>query len=215
MMDWWNSLSVVSQIFYCVAIPSTLLLLIQTVLLFLGIGDDADGVNGDVATDVSDAMPDDVPDAPDIDGPDVTELSDAAGWDSLKLFTLRGIVAFFVTFGWVGIVMDGAGAALWITIPVAFVCGGVMMVLLAMLFRWMMKLRSDGNLDNRNALGTSGKVYLTIPASRTGEGKVQIMLQGVYAERNAVTDDESPIPTGAEIVVIGVSGQTDLVVKRK
>ena len=211
MLDWWNTLSIASQVFYCIAIPATLLLLIQTVLLFLGIGDDADGVNGDVATDVSDALPDDVPDAPDADGIE----SDAVGWDSLKLFTLRGIVAFFVTFGWVGVVMDGAGAALWATLPVSFVCGAAMMILLAFLFRWLMNLRSDGNLDNRNAIGSSGKVYLTVPPSRSGEGKVQIMLQGVYAERNAVTDDESPIPTGAEIVVVGVSGQTDLVVRKK
>ena len=211
MMDWWNTLSIASQVFYCIAIPATLLLVIQTVLLFLGIGDDADGVNGDVATDVSDALPDDVPDASDADGIE----SDALGWDSLKLFTLRGIVAFFVTFGWVGIVMDGAGAALWATVPVSFACGAAMMVLLALLFRWLMNLRSDGNLDNRNAIGSSGKVYLTVPPSRSGEGKVQIMLQGVFVERNAVTDDESPIPTGAEVVVIGVSGQTDLVVKKK
>lgn len=211
MMDWWNTLSIASQVFYCIAIPATLLLVIQTVLLFLGIGDDADGVNGDVATDVSDALPDDIPDTPDSDGIE----SDALGWDSLKLFTLRGIVAFFVTFGWMGIVMDSAGAALWATIPVSFVCGAAMMVLLALLFRWLMNLRSDGNLDNRNAIGSSGKVYLTVPPSRSGEGKVQIMLQGVYAERNAVTDDETPIPTGAEIVVVGVSGQTDLVVRKK
>ena len=209
MMDWWNSLTSLSQIFYCIAIPSTLLLLIQTVLLFIGIGDEADGVDADVSTD---AMPDDVPD---VDGPDVSELSDAAGWDALKLFTLRGIVAFFVTFGWVGIVMDSAGAAIWATIPVAFACGAAMMYLLAMLFRWLMKLRSDGNIDNRNAIGTSGKVYLTIPASRSGAGKVQMLLQGVFVERNAVTDEEAPIPTGAEIVVVGVSGQTDLVVRKK
>jgi membrane protein implicated in regulation of membrane protease activity len=78
-----------------------------------------------------------------------------------------------------------------------------------------MKLRSDGNADNRNAVGTAGKVYLTIPPSRSGEGKVQVMLQGSYVERNAVTDDTDAIPTGSEIIVVGVSGQTDLVVRRK
>ena len=79
----------------------------------------------------------------------------------------------------------------------------------------MMKLRTDGNLDNRNAIGVSGKVYLTIPPARGGAGKVQLMLQGVFAECNAVTDEEAPIPTGAEVVVVGISGQTDLVVRRK
>lgn len=206
MLDWWNTLSLASQIFYCIAVPATLLLLIQTVLLFLGIGDDADGT-----ADGTGDMHDDIPDAPDVDAAE----ADAVGMGELKLFTLRGIVAFFVTFGWLGVVMEGAGVDLWITLSVSFVCGVGMMLLLALLFRWMMKLRSDGTLDNRNAIGTSGKVYLTVPPSRSGEGKVQLMLQGVYAECNAVTDEETAIPTGAEIVVIGISGQTDLVVKRK
>ena len=77
------------------------------------------------------------------------------------------------------------------------------------------ELRSDGNLDNRNALGVSGKVYLTVPAKRGGEGKVNILLQGSYVERNAVTDEAEPLTTGSEIVVIGLSGQSTLVVKRK
>lgn len=210
MFDWWNSLSVAAQIFYCVAIPSTLVLLIQTVLMFLGIGDDGD----------ADELPDPGMDSSaDVDGDvdaDGDPLShDGAGMDGLRIFTLRGIIAFFVVFGWVGVVMDAAEVALYITIPVAILCGLVTMIALAFLLRAVMKLRNDGNLDNRNAIGTAGKVYLTIPPSRTGEGKVQIMLQGSFVERNAVTDEEEPIPTGCEILVIGISGQTDLVVKRK
>jgi hypothetical protein len=44
---------------------------------------------------------------------------------------------------------------------------------------------------------------------------VQVILQGSLVERNAVTDESEEIPTGSEIIVIGVSGQTNLVVKRK
>ena len=54
IIDWWNSLSLVSQVFACVAIPATMILLIQTLLLFFGVGEDADGV---------DDIPDDVPEA--------------------------------------------------------------------------------------------------------------------------------------------------------
>ena len=43
--------------------------------------------------------------------------------------------------------------------------------------------------------------------------KEKIMTDDVKKE--AVTDEADPIPTGAEVVVIGLSGQTDLVVKRK
>ena len=210
-VDWWNSLGLVTQIFYCIAVPSTLILLIQTILMFIGFGEDADGAGDDIGGDVGDDIGDG-----DID--DVTEITDDAdvsGLDGFRIFTIRGIIAFLVVFGWVGVVMNGSGAALWLTIPISTVCGFGMMFLLAYLLRLVMKLRSDGNIDNRNAIGTAGKVYLTIPPARSGEGKVQVMIQGSYSERNAVTDDEEPIPTGSEIIVVGISGQTDLVVRKK
>ncbi|MBQ9086327.1 MAG: NfeD-like protein [Clostridia bacterium] len=214
MLAWWNSLSMAVQVFYCIAIPSTLILVIQTILLFLGIGDDADGldgIGGDAAPDGPDADPGDG-----VFGEELaTEDPDPHGWDGLRILTFRGIIAFFVVFGWVGVAMGATGASLWLTIPIAFLSGLAMMITLAVLLRAVMRLRSDGNTDNRNAIGTSGRVQLTIPAYRTGEGKVHLMLQGSYVERDAVTDETEPIPTGCEIVVIGVSGQTTLVVKRK
>ena len=41
-IEWWNALSLATQVFYCIARPSTLILLIQTILLFVGIGGDGD-----------------------------------------------------------------------------------------------------------------------------------------------------------------------------
>lgn len=215
IIEWWNSLAVATQVFYCIAIPATLVLLIQTVLMLIGIGDDADGFDDADLDGVLDDM--DASDAGDgiFGDDDISDVADAAGFDGLRVFTLRGLVAFFVVFGWVGVAMQGADVSLWITVPVAAVCGFAMMVALAFLIRAVMKLRSDGNTDNRNAVGTAGKVHLTVPPSRSGEGKVHVMLQGSYVERSAVTDSDEAIPTGSEVVVVGVSGQTDLVVKRK
>lgn len=209
LIEWWGSLGVAAQVFYCIAVPATLVLLIQTVLMFFGLEDGADG--GDIGGDIPDA---DVSDG--IFGSDsMTDISDISGLDSLHIFTVRGIIAFFVVFGWVGVVMQSAGVSLGITIPVAALSGFVMMIVIAYLFRAVMRLRDDGNFDNRNAIGASGKVYLSVPASRSGEGKVNIILQGAYVERNAVTDEIESIPTGSEIVVVGISGQTNLVVRRK
>lgn len=207
-VEWWDSLGKASQIFYCIAVPSTLVLVIQTVLMFLGFDDGPDG-----------ELDFDSPDTDLFDGVfgenEITDLPDVSGMESLHIFTFRGIVAFLVVFGWVGIVMQSANVKLFITIPVATVCATVMMVAVAYLFKAIMRLKSNGAADNRNAVGAAGKVYLTIPPSRTGEGKVNVMLQGVYVERNAVTDETESIPTGAEIIVLGTSGQTSLVVKRK
>lgn len=215
-IDWWNGLDVVLQVFYCIAIPATLVLLIQTVMMLIGMGDDGDvdGIGDADGADLDGLDADADADGVFGDG-DLDDVADLAGLEGLRIFTVRGIVAFFVVFGWMGIVLLESGVHLGITIPVAVVSGFAMMVALAFLFRAVMKLRSDGNTDNRNAIGTSGKVYLTIPPARSGAGKVQFILQGACVERDAVTDEESAIPTGAEIVIIGVSGQFDLVVKRK
>ena len=39
LIEWWNSIGLISQIFYCIAIPATLILLIQTVLMLFGFDD--------------------------------------------------------------------------------------------------------------------------------------------------------------------------------
>ena len=216
-MDWWYSLSIVSQVFACVAIPSTVLLLAQTVIMLMGMGSDTAADDVDVDADIDSELEADVPaDSDGVFGSEELEVdSDITGMDGLRVFTVRGIIAFLVVFGWVGVVMDSAGAALWISLAVATVSGVAVMFALAFMMRAVLKLRDNGNIDNRNAIGVAGKVYLTIPPKRSGEGKVNVMLQGAYVERDAVTDESEPIPTGCEVVVVALSGQTTLVVKRK
>lgn len=213
IIEWWNSIGLAAQIFACIAIPSTLILLVQTILMLIGIGDDSD-VDGIGDGEIADDIETDVTDGVFGDG-DVDELPGDTGMDGLRLFTFRGIIAFLVVFGWVGLAMASSNIALYITLPVAIVCGLCMMLFIAVLIRAAMKLRGDGNIDNRNAVGSSGVVHLTIPASREGTGKVHLMLQGSYVERDAVTDEKSPLPTGSEVVVVGVSGQTTLIVRKK
>ena len=209
IIEWWNSLSLVAQIFYCIAVPSTLVLLIQTILMFIGMGEEADADGGDA--DVSDDVDADA----DVDDGGFDEDLDPNGLDGLRIFTVRGVIAFLVIFGWVGALLESMNVALWINIPVSSVCGFAMMVLLAFIFKAIMNLRSDGTIDIRNAVGSAGKVHLTIPPARMGEGKVHILLQGSYVERDAVTDETDPIPTGSEVVVVRVSGETTLVVRKK
>ena len=79
----------------------------------------------------------------------------------------------------------------------------------------MMSDHAVGSRNIGNALGKSGTVYLRIPANREGNGKVNLMLQDTFVELDAVTDEENAIPSGREVVVIGLSGQSTLVVKSK
>ena len=209
MFAWWESLSTFSQVLACMAIPATLILLIQTILTLIGIGDngvDSDIGDADIDADVADG----------VFGAELTAGdSDPSGLDGLRIFSVRGIIAFFVVFGWTGILLDSLSLSPVISVGVGAVAGFLIMLLIALLFRAVMKLESDGNVDNRNALGVSGTVYLKIPPNREGTGKVNIMIQGSYCERDAVTDENEALPTGCEIVVMSLSGQNTLVVKRK
>ena len=102
-----------------------------------------------------------------------------------------------------------------VIVAIALGCGVAVMLLVAVMMRAIWRLQSDGTADIRDALGKTASVYLTIPAGRTGKGKVNVMLSGSLSEREAVTDDAEPIPFGTEVTVVGITGGTTLLVTRK
>ncbi len=221
MFQWWEALSNFSQVLALMAIPATLILVIQTVLMLIGLGGegaDADAdVGADIDTDVDvDTAVDFDTDADGVFGDELPEGDiDPSGLDGLRIFSVRGIIAFFVVFGWTGIALDSAGVHPILSTVIGIIAGFLMMVLVAFIFRAIMKLENNGNIDNRNALGVAGTVYLKIPANREGVGKVNVMIQGALCERDAVTDSDEALPTGSEIVVTALSGQNTLVVRKK
>ncbi len=196
MAQWWEALGSAGQVFACIAIPATVMLLIQLVLTFMGIGDDADS-DADGDTDV-----------------DTAEDSGFLGGD-VQLFTLRGFIAFFSVLGWVGTICCGGGLHLAVSILIAALSGFAAMVLIAFMMKWLMKLQYDGTENIKNALGVSGTVYLRIPPARSGKGKISAIINGKLCEKNAVTDEEITIERGEEVTVMGISGEETLIVRRK
>ncbi len=218
MLAWWQSLTAVQQIFAYIAIPATLILVLQFLLLLLGLGDhDSDTDMGAHSHDMifDQDGPADMMDAPDgvfgEDHPDPDFHPDS----SLRLFTLRGLVAFFAVMGWTGLTLLGKGVYTSLSVTLALLAGVAAMVLVALAMRWFYRSQNSGNMDIRNAIGASGTVYITIPPARQEQGKVNLVLQGQYTELSAVTDNETPLTTGTEVTVVGISGLNTLVVKRK
>ncbi len=212
MQAWWDALDILGKFFALIAIPSTLILVVQTVLLFFGIGgEDSVDLDADMDTpDVSDGVFGDgtLDDASDIDG----YMSAEPG---LKILSARTVIAFLAVFGWVGIELLKLGAGSVIAIAVGFAAGVVIMVIMAVLIRELFKLQSNGNVDIKNAVGASGTAYIPIPSKRNGKGKVTVTFQNTTCELEAVTDDEEDIPSYCEVLVIGISGRDTLIVKRK
>lgn len=195
MFDWWNSLSGLGQIFACIGIPATLVLVLQTVLLFFGIGD-GDGADADV----------------DPDGFDISEA--ASGDDGLTLFTVRGIIAMFCVGGWSGIVFLDLGLNSTLSIFLSVVCGIAALVGIAYLMRAVMKLQSSGNIQLGLALGKIGEVYIPIPAKGKGRGKINITVQDRFMEIDAISAGDEDFKTGDTVRVVATD-ESGLVVVEK
>lgn len=113
---------------------------------------------------------------------------DGSTADSVKILSLRILVAFFVGFGWMGVLAQRRGLPPTTTALMAVGSGVVFMLLMIFTMRMLMSMRHDGSLRYENAIGSQGKVYVTIPPARSGTGQIELMLQGRLITAEAVTD---------------------------
>ena len=193
--SWWAELSPVMKILWGVTLTASLIFIIQTILTFVGA--DADGgmdMDIDVDTDPG--------------------FGDAANLDGgSNLYTFRNFVNFFLGFGWTAILLQGHILSPALLILVAVVVGVALVALVMYLFKWLSSMQQAGNINvYKSAVGCQGKVYLPIPAARSGEGKVQITINNAVREYSAVTDGDA-IRTGAQIKVTEVLDAETLLVE--
>ena len=192
MINWWRELVLTQQIFALFAVPATIVLVIQTVLLLIGLGTqsgDADGTD-DTGVDTSEA-------------PAEGQAADSG----LSLITVRGFVAFFSIGGWTGIALIDLAVHPVLAASGALLAGLMALFLVGWLVRLALSLQSAGNLDVRNAVGLTGRVYLTIPGGGQQSGKVSLLLQERAVELDAFTEDVRALPTGSEVKIIGTRGR--------
>lgn len=208
MTDWWEALGSAGQVFACIAIPATVMLLIQMVLTLIGLG-------GDDADADADGIDDGIDDGIEIDDADEAFQRGDVFDGGLRLFTMRGLIAFFSVMGWVGTICCGNELNLSLSILISVASGFLAMTVIALLMKWLLSLQYDGTENIRDALGVSGTVYLRIPPARTGKGKINAIIQGKLCEKYAVTDEETMINADEEVTVVGISGEETLIVRRK
>ncbi len=211
MNAWWESLGILQRILYCIAVPATLVLILQTVLVILGFGDGASGADFN-PSDTSGLDLDGDVSAGDLADGDITDAV-SGDFGSLKLFTIQGAVAFLATFSWVSIVCVNAGMNEVAALAIGFVCGAVMMYAVAKLLQMMAKLAENGTFKLKSVVGETAQVYLTVlPAGESG-GKVTLSSTSRFTEVDAITESTQPIPSGSRVRVVDVRG--DVVVVEK
>ncbi len=212
--DWWNNLQLVEQVLYCIAVPASLILIIQTIMMLLGLGEGGEGINPSDTSglDMPDVDFDVSADGADLSGHDISSPSDIADF---RLLSVQSVIAFLCIFGWSGITAIANGMPEWAALVLAAVLGFAAMLLVAKIIQWSSKLAQNGTFNVKNLLGESGTVYIPIPPKGSGSGKINISCGERFLEFDAVSNEGEIIATGVPVRVTDILSGSILVVERE
>ena len=191
--SWWAGLDTAMKILWGITLTASLIFIVQSIMTFIG----ADtGTDFDTDVDLS------------ADGSDLSNIEGGS-----NLYTFRNFVNFFLGFGWTAVLLHEMIASPFLLYLLAAVVGVALVAAVMWLFKWLSGMQQSGTIDlYKSAAGCNGSVYLTIPAAREGEGKVQITINGAVREYNAVTDGDA-IKNGTPIKVVEVIDNHTLLVE--
>lgn len=184
MNNWWNALSGIEQFYWLVAIAASIVFVFVFIInLVIGFDTDTD-LEGDV------------------------DIETGTGDVDITLFSFKGLTAFFTFFGWAGVLFLKEGESSIMASIYAFIAGSLALVLVGYLMKIFANMTEEGNFSINDSLHQEGRVYLTIPATIGGKGKVQLQLKDGLIELDAISETEE-LKTGTKVIVTEiVDGQT-------
>ena len=110
----------------------------------------------------------------------------------VSIFTVKSLTAFFAVGSWCGLLTCSlASESLqWLSVIIALATGGAAMSVVIILLRAMAKMQYNGTMQPETLVGKQATVYISIPAERSGRGKITLTAQGRYMELDAMTEGE-------------------------
>lgn len=180
MTEFFNSMVGFDQTLWYMAIFSSIIFLIQTIMIFAG---------GDVETDTE-------------TGTDVDHAQEDVG-KTFAWLSFKNLINFLLIFSWVGISSSNSGFSTGWTLLISTASGVLFAGIMTLLFTLMNKLSQDGTTNITSTIGKIGTVYLTIPKKGDGLGKVNIMVGDTHKIMDAMTNYDT-IKTGTVITVSDV-----------
>lgn len=186
MIDKYLALELPMQIFWGIALITSVFFVIQTIMAFMGLDADTD----------------------DGSGFDSVEMEGLTGY-----FSFRNFINFLLGYGWGGVLLSST-ISNYVALEFAALGVGLVFVLVfVIILRQVMKLSTDKTFHMEEALGLVADTYLRIPGGRKGVGKVMVSVRGSMHEIDAMTEGEE-IPTGTKVRVTKVIGSELLEVER-
>jgi len=187
-MEIFNNLEPLLRTFWFIAIPTSLIFIIQVIMTFMGV-DAADGIEPDFDSNLDGA------DAP------------------FQLFSLRNLINFLLGFSWTGISFYSIISNGPLLILLSLVVGAFFVYMFFLIIRQIQKLAEDNSFKIANTLNKTADVYLTIPGNKNGKGKIMISVKGAFHELDAMTEQDN-IPSGSVVKVVRIESSNILIVEK-
>lgn len=186
-MEFFDSLDPLLKTFWYVAIPASLIFIIQTVMTFIG-ANSTEGIDADFDGDVDSA---DLP---------------------FHVFSLRNLVNFLIGFSWTGISFYNKIHNEFLLVLVSVVVGILFVYVFFLIIRQVQKLAEDNSFKIINTLNKTAEVYLPIPEKKSGKGKIMISVNGAFHELDAMTEHDR-ISSNTLVKVVKIENNNILIVE--
>ena len=133
--NFYETAPLMLAIYWTLAALSSILFLVQAIILLIGFDTDSDFSGGDAAFDA----------------------------DGMNLVSFKPILCFLIGFGWTGAIFYPIFENKVTVALIAVAAGVSFMFLIAFLLRQVLRLSSEGTFSTGNVVGFVGSVYLRIP----------------------------------------------------
>ncbi len=188
-MEILNNLEPLLKTFWYVAIPASLIFVIQSILALVG-AHASEGLDADFDTHT--------------DG-------DSDG-DGFHLFSFRNFINFLLGFSWTGISFYGIINSQFMLIALALLVGAIFVWLFFIIISQLQRLAEDNSFQLIDTINKEAEVYLKIPAKKQGMGKILVSVKGAIHELEAATTGVE-IPSGTAVIVTEIDSNQLIIVK--
>lgn len=185
-MEILETLDPLHKSLWYIAIPTSVIFLIQTILTFFG-ADASDGIDADFDSN--------------LDGTDAP----------FQLFSFRNLINFLLGFSWTGISFYKFLTPL-VLVLLSLLVGILFVWIFFLVIQQLQKLSEDNSFKISNTLNKTADVYLAIPEKKSGKGKIMISVKGSFHEIDAITENQK-IETGSVVKVVKIESDHLVIVE--
>lgn len=187
-MEFFENMDTLLKTFWYISIPVSLVFVVQTIMTFMG-ADATEGLEADFDSNLE------------------------SGDSAFQLFSFRNLINFLLGFSWTGISLFQLISSKPVLVLVAVGVGALFVYLFFLIIKQLMKLAEDNSFRLSETIGKTAEVYLRIPASRSGKGKVQVSVRGAVHEIDAITEDEE-LSSGSMVKITSIENNNLVIVKK-